>query len=119
MWGKIQFLFQFYSNIRFIKQGVLSHRDFASLVGLGDANATFAQVSVLHRQVRFGFTQFTAAHVKSNNIAAIPHHEAAHTRGGVDQAATLPLTYMDLKWPQAALIEHKGAYLVVFISPVN
>lgn len=98
---------------------VLAHRDFASLEGLRDADAALAQVSVLHRQVRFGFTHLSVAHVKSDDITAVPHHEAAHTRGDVHHAAALPLTNVDLKRPQNALIENKGADLVVLIVPVN
>lgn len=95
------------------------HRDFAALVGLCDANAALGQVSVLQRQVRFGFTHFSVAHVKSDDIAAVPHHESTHTRGGVHHTATLPLTNMDLKGPQSALIEDKSADLVVLIGPVK
>lgn len=98
---------------------VLSHRDFASLVGLGNADAALAQVSVLHRQVRFGFAHFSVAHVKSDHVAAVPRHETAHARGGVHHAAALPLTDVDLKRPDAALIQNEGADLVILIASVD
>lgn len=69
--------------------------------------------------MRLGFTHFPIAHVKSNYVAAIPRYEAAHTRGGVHQTAALPLTDMDRKRPEVALIENKGTYLVVLIMPVG
>lgn len=96
-----------------------THGDFAALVGLGDPNAALTEVSVPHRQLRPGLTHFPVAHVKRDNISAVPRREAAHTRGGVHDAAALPLTDMDLQRPKAALIQNKGAYLVVVVVPVK
>lgn len=97
---------------------IFTHSDFASLVGLCDPNAALTQVSVLHSQLRLGFTHFPTAHVKSNNISPVPRHESTHTRGGMHNAAALPLTDVDLERPKAALIQDKGAYLGVVIVSV-
>lgn len=96
---------------------VLTHSDFASLVGLCDLDVVLAKVSALHRQLRLSFAHFPFAHVKGDDVAAVPRHEAAHAGGGVHQAATLPLTDVDLKWPEAALVEDKGSYLIVLVVP--
>lgn len=97
----------------------LTHSDFAPLVGLCDPNTTPAQVSVHHWQMRFSFTHFSIAHVKSDNITAVPRHKSAHTRGSVHHAAALPLTDVDLKRPESAFIQNERSYLVVLIAPVN
>lgn len=94
-----------------------AHRDFASLVGLGDADAALAQVSVPHGQARSGLTHLAVAHVESHDIAAVPRREAARARGGVHDAAALPLTDVDLERPCGALVKDKGAYLVVVVVP--
>ena len=87
------------------------------MVGFRDPNGALVQVSVLHRQVRLGVTHFPAAHVESDNVTTVPHHETTHAGGSVHQAATLPLTDMDLKRPETALVEYKGANLIVLIVP--
>lgn len=97
---------------------VLTHSDFASLVGLRDPDAALAQVSVLHGELRLGFPHFPVAHVKSNDIATVPRHKAADARGSMQHAAALPLTYVHLKLPESAFKQDKGAYMVALIVPV-
>lgn len=97
---------------------IVTHCDFTSLVGLQDPDAALTQVSVFHRQVRPGFTHFSVAHVESDDITTVPDHEATHTGGSVDQAATLPLTNVDLKGPQCAFVQNKGPDVAAVIVSV-
>lgn len=87
------------------------------MVGLGDPNAAPARVSALHPQLRLGFTHLPVAHVKSENVAAVPRRKATHAGGGVHQAAAFPLTDVDLKRPESALIKNKSADLIVLVEP--
>lgn len=95
----------------------MTHSDFASLVRLSDPYTALILVYALYRQMRHCFAHLTVAHVKRDNAASVPRHKTTHTRGGVYQAATLPLTDMNLKGPKVTLVENKGAYVIIFIEP--
>lgn len=96
---------------------LLTHSDFASFVGLTDLKAVLYsfRVSALHRQTGLRLAHLAVTHVKRDNVAGVPRRKSTHTGGGVDQAATFPLTDMDLKGPKVTLVENKGAYLIILV----